>query len=124
MAEAVELVGVYEVPNAPHAHLVEVRSATPPEDLDVGEFTQEEPGQPRENWQAPWMERWLDPSGERVLTEEFDPPPDGLPQSRLVFFLHYLSFDRPLLTPAGSLELPAPTAAPSRLAVVGYEPVD
>jgi hypothetical protein len=124
MAEAVEVVGVYEVPDAPDAYLVEVRSATPPEDLDVGGFTQEEQGQPRENWQAPWMERWLDASGEQVLTEEFDPPPEGLSESRLVFFLHYLSFDRPLLTPTGPVELPAPTAAPSRLAGVEYEPVD
>jgi hypothetical protein len=124
MDGSVEVVGVYEMPNAPHAHLVEVRSPTPPEDLDLGEFTQEEPGQPRDNWQAPWMERWLDPTGELVLTEEFDPPPGGLSESRLVFFLHHLSFDWPLLTPSGSLELPAPTAAPPRLAGVGYEPVD
>ena len=60
MADAVEVVGVYEVPDAPDAHLIELRSPTPPEDLDVGEFTQEEPGQPRENWQTPWMERWLE----------------------------------------------------------------
>ena len=124
MADSVEVVGVYEVPDAPDAHLVEVRSATPPDALDVGEFTQEQPEQPHEDWQAPWMERWLDPSGEQVLTEEFDPPPDGLSESRLVFFLHDLSFDRPLLTPAGPVELPAPTPAPSRLAGVGYEPVD
>jgi hypothetical protein len=33
------------------------------------------------------MERWLDPSGKDVLTEEFDPPPPGLSQSRVVFLL-------------------------------------
>src|SRR4051794_186668 len=104
MAEGVEVVGVYEIPGAPDAHLIEVRSAVPPEQLDLAAFTQEEPGQSREDWQAPWMERWLDPSGERVLTEEFDPPPDGLAESRLVFFLHFLSFDRPLLTPTGAVE--------------------
>jgi hypothetical protein len=41
-----------------------------------------------------------------------------------VFFLHHLSFDRPLLTPAGPVERPAPTLAPPRLAGIGYEPVD
>lgn len=124
MAESIEVVGVYETPDASDAYLVEVRSPSAPEDLDLGEFTQEEPGEARENWQAPWMERWLDSSGERVLTEEFEPPPDGLPDSRVVFFLHSLSFDRPLLTPAGPVELPAPTRAPARLADITYEPVD
>jgi hypothetical protein len=124
MSDEVGVVGVYELPDVPDAHLVEVRSATPPDELEIGAFTQEEPGQPREDWQAPWMERWLDPSGERLLTEEFDPPPDGLSESRLVFFLHFLSFDRPLLTPTGPVDLPNATALPERLAGVGYEPVD
>lgn len=124
MTDAVEVVGVYEVPSAPDGHLVEVRSPSPPDSLDIGGFTQEEPGQPRESWQAPWIERWLDPSGEQVLTEEFDPPPAWLSESRLVFFLHYLAFDRPLLTPSGPVELPMPTAVPQRLVGVAYEPVD
>jgi hypothetical protein len=55
-------------------------SATPPDELDVGGFTQEEPG--------------------------------------------FLAFDRPLLTPAGQVELPKPTPAPIRLAGLAYEPVD
>ena len=65
MADAVEVVGVYEVPDAPDAHLIELRSPTPPEDLDVGEFTQEEPGQPRENWQTPWMGAVAGPAASR-----------------------------------------------------------
>lgn len=124
VAELVEVVGVYAVPGAPDAHLVEVRAPTPPEELDVGAFTQEVPDEPRENWQAPWMERWLDASGEELLTEEFDPPPEGLSESRLVFFLHLLSFDRPLLTPAGPVQLPSPADLPERLSAVRYEPVD
>jgi hypothetical protein len=70
------------------------------------------------------MERWLDASGQRVLTEEFDPPPHGLSESRVAFFLHVVSFDRPLLTPMGPLELPASVALLSRLSDVTYEPVD
>jgi len=30
------------------------------------------------------MERWLDPSGKEVLTEEFDPPTPGLSESRVL----------------------------------------
>ena len=115
---------MYEVPAAPDAHLIELHVAIPPEQLDVGAFTQEAPGEPRDNWQVPWMERWLDAAGERLLTEAFDPPPDGLSESRLVFFLHFLSFDRPLLTQAGPVELTPPAPLPDRLAAADYEPVD
>ena len=119
----VEVVGVYEVSDAADAHLIEVRSSMPPEELDIGGFTQEEPGRPRADWQVPWMEHWLDPSGTQVLTDGFDPPPDGLSTSRLAFFMHFLGLDRPLLTPAGPLELPSPVPLPERLASVRYEPV-
>jgi len=70
------------------------------------------------------MERWLDPSGKEVLTEELDPPPPRLSESRVVFFLHFLSFGRPLLTPAGPVDLPGPALPPARLAGITYEPVD
>jgi hypothetical protein len=120
----IQVVGVYEVEGAVDAWLIEVRATTPPEQLEVGAFTQEDPDQPRDNWQAPWMERWLDPGGDEALTEEFDPPPEGLADSRLVFFLHFVAFDRPLLTPTGPVELPAPSLLPERLAGIRYEPVD
>ena len=124
MPSPIEVVGVYDVPDAPDALLIEVASQDAPDELDVGEFTQEEPGQPRENWQAPWMEQWLDVSGDNIASEPFEPPPDDLASSRLVFFLHYVALDRPLLTPAGPVPLPAKTDLPQRLAGVEYEPVD
>jgi hypothetical protein len=120
----VEVVGVYEVPGAADAHLVVVSTGVAPPELDIGAFTQEQPGEPRENWQAPWLERYLDPDGARVLTEAFDPPPEGLTSTRVVFFMHFLDLDRPLLTPEGPVDLPAPTELPDRLAAVEYEPVD
>jgi hypothetical protein len=124
MTSRIEVVGVYEIPDAPHAVLIEIAVDTRPDDLDLGAFTQEEPGQPRENWQAPWMEQWLNESGERIVSEPFDPPPDNLTSSRVVFFLHYVSFDRPLITPAGEVALPAKAPLPPRLSAVEYEPVD
>jgi hypothetical protein len=124
MPTDVEVIGTYEVPTAENALLIEVAAAVAPSELDVGAFTQEEPGQPRENWQAPWMEQWLDESGENILTEPFDAPPENLTTSRLVFFLHYVALDRPLVTPAGEVPLPAPLQLPSRLQAVEYDPVD
>lgn len=124
MPSSIEVVGVYDVPEAPDALLIEVIAQDSPEELDVGAFTQEGPGQPQDSWQAPWMERWLDESGENIVSEPFDPPPDNLASSRLVFFLHYVALDRPLLTLAGPVPLPAKTDLPPRLAGVEYEPVD
>lgn len=124
MPSEIAVVGVYELPDAPDALLIEVASPDSPDDLDVAAFTQEEPGQPEDNWQVPWMEQWLDPSGDSIVSEPFDPPPDNLASSRLVFFLHYVVLDRPLRTPAGPIALPAPTDLPPRLAGIEYEPVD
>ena len=124
MPSDVEVVGAYEVPGAENALLIEVAAAVPPAVLDVGAFTQEEPGQPRDNWQVPWMEQWLDESGEKIVTEPFDPPPENLATSRLVFFLHYVALDRPLITPEGEVPVPSPSPLPSRLHAVEYDPVD
>jgi hypothetical protein len=121
---SVVVVGVYEVAGGADAHLLELVAEVPPDEFDLGAVTQEEPGQPQENWQAPWLERYLDPSGERVLTEPFDEPPAGLATTRVVFFLHLLSFERPLLTPGGPVELVPARPVPDRLASVEYEPVD
>ena len=70
------------------------------------------------------MEQWLDESGENIVSEPFDPPPDNLASSRLVFFLHHVALERPLLTHAGPVALPAKADLPPRLAGVEYEPVD
>jgi hypothetical protein len=70
------------------------------------------------------MEQWLDENGENIVTEPFDPPPENVAASRLVFFLHYVALDRPLITPAGEVPLPPPVQLPSRLEGVEYDPVD
>ena len=70
------------------------------------------------------MERWLDATGERVLTDAFEESPEGLTESRLVFYMHFLVFDRPLLTPGGPISLPPPKPVPARLSGIAYEPVD
>jgi hypothetical protein len=41
---------------------------------------------------------------------------------RVAFFFHYLDFSKPLLSPAGPLELPEPSPRPSRLQFFEYEP--
>jgi hypothetical protein len=114
MAE-VEIVGVYMVPDAPEpCHLVEV-IVTDADPFEVGDFTQEMPGEPRENWQVPWDERFLTTSGDAEAVAE----PQGT--VRLAFFLHYLDPARPLMTPFGDGSMPAPIDTPTRLDWLQYE---
>ena len=40
---------------------------------------------------------------------------------RYAFFFHYLDFEKPLVTPAGSLSVPKATNAPAHLKDIEYE---
>ncbi|HEY6322074.1 MAG TPA: hypothetical protein VJA16_11000 [Thermoanaerobaculia bacterium] len=83
--------------------LIEVEITPPAADFDWNAVTQELPGQPRTRWQAVYDERPLAESG------------------RWAFFFHFLDLERPLLTPAGPVTLPALSPAPERLRTIEYE---
>ena len=116
----VEILGVYPVDAPEPCHLIEVMVLDHQGPIDIGKFTQQIPGRPQENWQAPWDERVLDASGELVLLDPFPSNINAEGAVRLVFFFHYLSFDRPLITPAGNITVPEPRNRPTRLAVIEY----
>lgn len=116
--------GVYTVPDHPEVHLVEVRVFASPENIEVSEFTQEDPSLSRDSWQVAYDEKYLNTDGNEVIGDWMTKPPDS-EETRLAFFLHYIHFDRPLLTPYGSYELPPPTPMPERLkGMIEYEEVD
>ena len=117
-----ELIGVYPVPEALEpCYLVEVRVTDSP-GFDVGQFTQEVPNEPRENWQAPYDERVLSAEGREVVSTRWPIAPDLLSGNfRLVFFMHHLDLSRPVCTPFGEIPLPEPGERPERLAIVEYE---
>jgi hypothetical protein len=103
----VKVIGVYQVEAAEPVHLVEILvEAGGVDAFDLGEVTQEMPDTPRMNWQAPYDEQVLSEMGSKV---------------RVVFFFHHLDLHKPLMTPAGSLALPAPKKLPSRLKNIMYE---
>ncbi len=118
-----KVIGVYEEPTADECHLVEVEIREAGGPLDIAAFTQEDPDQPRDDWQVPWDETYLDAAGETVVGDSFNPPEatywDGSP--RIAFFMHYLDLSRPLVTPAGDIQLPPLSTKPERLAVISYE---
>lgn len=126
MHARVEVIGVYPV-NAPEpCHLIElwVRGSEMP--IEMGAFTQEEPGEPCGNWQVPYDEKIMDAAGSGVVA---DPWEIGDEESevwkgdvRLAFFFHYLRIDAPLRTPFGSVPLPVPTQMPARLQFMKYGP--
>jgi hypothetical protein len=91
-------------------YLVEVLIERFDSNFDSGTITQELPGAPRDNWQVPYDERFLDADG---ISERSSP--SGFSAMRLAFFMHDLDVSRPLETPYGSVALPIPTAMPGRL---------
>jgi hypothetical protein len=100
-----EIAGVYRVDAAEPVHLIEL-VVEGGDDFDFGGVTQEDPKQPRSNWQVAYDERIINES-ERGL--------------RYAFFFHHLDLDKPLITPAGTLVMPMPTEMPARLKDITYE---
>jgi hypothetical protein len=106
MAIPVKIIGVHPIEADEPVHLIEILFEGDTDAFDIGEVTQEVTGQPKSNWQAPYHERVLEKSANKI---------------RLAFFFHYLDFKKPLLTPAGSLPLPRPTKQPTHLLHIAYE---
>ena len=106
MATQARIIGVHPVEADEPVHLVELLVDGDADDFDIGEVTQEVAGQPKSNWQAPYDERVLDESDGKI---------------RYAFFFHYLDFEKPLLTPAGSVAIPKPTKQPAHLKDIEYE---
>ncbi|MCY2929272.1 MAG: hypothetical protein NTV86_07195 [Planctomycetota bacterium] len=97
------IVGVHRVQAEESVYLIEL--LIPDETaFDWGEVTQEDPTQPRENWQVAYDEQ----------------PVPGRP-GYYAFFLHYLDLSKPLFTPAGKMAIPAPTSLPAHLSGIRYE---
>jgi hypothetical protein len=121
----IEIIGVYPVKEAREpCCLIEALISDFRGDLDMAEFTQEVPGQPRENWQVPWDEYLLDEEGVSGESAPFPGPLNISGSQRVAFFFHYLDFSRPLITPIGEVRLPKATKRPDRLNFIHYEPPD
>jgi len=106
MAPQAKVIGVHPVQADEPVHLVELLIEGDVTEFDIGDVTQEVPGQPKSNWQVPYDERVIEESGEKM---------------RYAFFFHYLDFKKPLLTPAGALSVPKATKAPAHLKDIEYE---
>ncbi|MCA9265073.1 MAG: hypothetical protein KDA60_14535 [Planctomycetales bacterium] len=117
----IEIIGVYPIDACEPCHLFEILITDHNGVIDVGDFTQDWPGKPKSSWQVPWDERVLDATGEKDVLGPFPREIVADGDLRVVFFFHYLDFDRPLITPAGEIPVPAATDRPRRLDFLHYE---
>jgi len=125
MSTNIQVLGTYNVPQNSDVSLIEVLVQARPSDIDVGQFTQEEPGTSRDSWQVAYMERYLNETGEMVIGDDMDLPSQDESPTRLTFFMYYLDTARPLLTPFGEVNLPQRIAAPDRLKdIIPFDEVD
>lgn len=120
-----EIKGIYAVEAAERCRLVEVVITDHAGPVDLLQFTQEIPGQPRANWQVPWDERVLDDEGTQDVAGRFSREIVAHDRPlRLAFFMHDLDPARPLMTPAGAVALPPAEPRPPRLSFLQYESPD
>src|SRR5438093_1328271 len=67
--------------------LVEVAVSNADATFDVGDFVQEDPKLPRDNWQAAWAEAFLDTDGQELLVERWGSRPKDQSDFRVAFFI-------------------------------------
>lgn len=105
----IEILGVYKVPDRTDVHLIEIKSAVPI--IDWGLFTQEDREKKEESWQVAYDEHFLSLGGEEIVDSPKEP-------FRAAFFMHFLNFNAPLITPFGPLTLPGAKLMPERLSKI------
>ena len=111
------ILGVYTVPHTDkkdRVKLIEIFAECPPHHVNVNYFTQIEPDVPRENWQAPYDEHYLNESGTQIIGD-FSKIPSGTSFTRLAFFIHFVDLKKPLSSQFGILTFPAESPMPKRL---------
>jgi hypothetical protein len=120
----VEIIGVYPADVAGSIYLVELSVRGAVGVFHSGEFTQEISGQPRSNWQAPYMEQVLNADSTKVVADDSEArrtPELFSGDARFVFFFHFLDLQRPFCTLFGEMNLPDKSEFPRRLSMIHYE---
>ncbi|HLL60679.1 MAG TPA: hypothetical protein VK338_03095 [Candidatus Nitrosocosmicus sp.] len=109
-SKKVNVIGIYTVPKNKDVHLIELMVNASLKEFDMVDFTQEDLTQPRDNWQVAYDEQYLNRDGTEVIQDS-----NNKSTTRVAFFMYYLNFSKPLITPFGLIDLPKPTVLPKRL---------
>lgn len=121
----VQLLGVYHVRQSPNVHLIELLIKKPPNEVDISTFTQKNELLPESCWQAAYDEHYLSEDGTSVIGTFCDQNNVRGTETRIAFFMHFVDFNKPLLSEFGELALSSPSPMPERLLkVITFEPVD
>ena len=119
-----ELIGVYTIPNHDDVKLIELVVGENLNDFDPIQIAQEQKGMDKMDWQTAYDEKYLNSEGNEIIGDDFEKP-NGLTRFRLVFFFHYLDFNKPLISQYGLIKLKHATELPERLSkIIDYEPID
>jgi hypothetical protein len=93
------------------------------EPVEVGEFTQEMPGAPKEAWQVAYDEALLSADGTAVLARRQGCAKE-IREGRIAFYFHYYDPDRPMQWTYGVFSCPPPEPVNVRLlSLLPYESI-
>lgn len=125
MNDKLNIIGVYDIEGHEDVHLIELLINEKPSLIDIGQFTQENHSQPKDNWQVAYDEYYLNFAGDKVIGDCIDLPINDDVPTRLTFFLYFINFDLPLITQFGKIELLSATKLPKRLeSIIDFENAD
>ena len=108
------LEGIYRLENHDQVYIIELFFNESPDQVDLGQITQESIEIDRMSWQAPYDEIYLNEAGDKMIGDSLNIP-ENCNYTRILFFFHYLDFKKPLLTHIGNLDLTNPISIPDRL---------
>lgn len=97
-------------------YLIELALDLPAPEIDWSQICAPEPGVKKEDWQAPYLEQYLNADGTEKICELYETP-DYKKPCRVAFFLYKVSAST-LSTPYGDFELRTDTEVPRRLASI------
>ena len=123
--KTMKVIGIYPIKASEPVHMIEMSTEDSITLFDLSSITQEVSGQPKENWQVPYMEHILNQDGTEILANDLEimAKPELLQGNlRLVFFFHYLDLQKPLISPWGKIILPDETEKPERIKIQYEEP--
>jgi hypothetical protein len=118
MNSIIDLLGVYNVRDEKDVYLLEFYIKSKYTEVEIGKFSQAQENIDPLNWQSPWEEKYLNNDGTVIIGDWLDLPEEISDDTRVVFFLHFLDFTKPLLTPFGEIELKLPEVTPDRLSSI------
>jgi hypothetical protein len=122
----VQLLGIYNTKGISDIHLLELNINTSPKDVDVSSFTQKDDTLPKDSWQTPYDEHFLNDDGTEVIGTFLEQDSLTGVKTRIAFFMYFIDFNKPLLSQYGEILLPEqPSLIPDRLSkIIEFESAD